>query len=52
MSTFGDGWVLCIYNDCNINTDNFSDLGHPKGYEAPNKYAYESDEARSFLAGS
>ena len=50
MSIFGAGHDLCIYNDCNINTSSKSDLG--SSYELPNGYAYQSNEAKNYLAGS
>ena len=50
MFTFGGGCDLVIHNDCNINTSSLSKLGH--SYESPNGYAFKSDEARNYLAGS
>ena len=49
MSTFGGGHDLYISDDCNTN-NSYSDLGH--SYESPNGYAYGSNEARNYLAGS
>ena len=49
MSTFGGGCDLYIANDCNVNTSSYSNLGD--SYES-NGYAYKSNEARSYLAGS
>ena len=50
MAEFGNGNDLVIYNDCNINTNSYSNLG--SSYESPNGYAYQSNEARNYLAGS
>jgi hypothetical protein len=50
MSIFGGGCDLYISNDCNINTDSYSYLGY--SYEAPNGYAWYSNEANNYLAGS
>ena len=50
MSRFGGGCDLRIYNDCNINTASYSNLG--ASYETPNGYTYESTEAQNYLAGS
>ena len=50
MSTFGGGYDLYIYNDCNINTSSYSNLGY--SYELPNGYAYGSNEAKNYFAGS
>jgi hypothetical protein len=47
--TFGGGFDLCIDDKSNSNTNSRSNLGH--SYTHPN-YAYESNEAKSFLAGS
>ena len=44
-----NGNDLYIANDCNINTSSRSDLGY--SYES-NGYAYGSNEARNYLAGS
>ena len=52
MSYFGQGPALYIFNDCNINNNSFSNLGNPNGYEAPNGFAYGSNEAKNYLAGS
>ena len=49
LSTFGAGHDLIIYNDCNVNSSSYSNLGST--YES-NGYAYESTEAQSYLAGS
>jgi hypothetical protein len=47
---FGSGGGdLIIYNDCNVNSSSYSNLGH--SYKS-NGYAYESTEAQSYLAGS
>ena len=50
MSRFGGGCDLGIYDDCNINTDSYSNLGH--SYELPNEYTSGSIEAMNYLAGS
>ena len=50
MSVFGSGNDLYISDDCNINTNSRSNLGD--SYESPNGYAYGSNEARNYLAGS
>ena len=46
---FGDGHDICIFNFPNKTSDNYSNLGttfkHPQ-------YAFETNEAKSFLAGS
>jgi hypothetical protein len=47
--TFGSGHDFYIANKSNTNTNSFSDLG--LSYSHP-EYAYGSNEARSFLAGS
>jgi hypothetical protein len=47
--TFGHGHDFYISDNSNINTDSYSNLGH--SYSHPD-YAYGSNEARSFLAGS
>ena len=47
--TFGGGHDLCISHNSNTNTGSYSNLGH--SYTHP-YYAYESNEAKSFLAGS
>ena len=49
LSTFGGGHDLNIRDDCNVNTNSYSDLGST--YES-NGYAYKSTEAKSYLAGS
>ena len=49
MSTFGNGCDLYISDDCNINTDSYSNLGY--SYESPNGYACGSNEAQYYLAG-
>jgi hypothetical protein len=46
---FGRGHDICICNNSNTNNKNFSNLGHT--FKHPN-YAYGSNEAKSFLAGS
>ena len=51
MSSFGGNHALYIYDDCNINTNSYSNLGYQYGYEAPNGYAYGSTEAKNYLAG-
>ena len=50
FTLFGAGHDLCIYNDCNIYNNSYSNLGNC--YELPNGYAYKSNEARNYLAGS
>ena len=45
---FGDH-DICIFNNSNTNNKNFSNLGHT--FKHPN-FAYGSNEAKSFLAGS
>jgi hypothetical protein len=47
--TFGNGHDLNIADSSNTNTNSFSNLGH--SYSHP-EYAYGSNEAKSFLAGS
>jgi hypothetical protein len=47
--TFGGGADLFICNDSNTSNESYSNLGH--SYKHPN-YAYNSNEAKSFLAGS
>ena len=49
MSWFGAGNDLRLYDDCNVNSNSYSNLGH--SYES-NGYAYTSAEARSYLTGS
>ena len=41
MSLFGGGNDLNIFDDCNINSESYSELGH--SYESPNGYAYKSN---------
>lgn len=41
MTIFGGGRDLIIFDDCNINSQNYSDLGH--SYEAPNGLIYGSE---------
>lgn len=51
MTTLGNNECdFHIYDDCNINSKSHTDLG--KEYEAPNGYAPDSNEAKSYLAGS
>ena len=47
--TFGGGHDICIDSDSNTTNGSFSNLGH--NYTHP-QYAYKSNEAESFLAGS
>jgi hypothetical protein len=47
--TFGGGHDSHIANQSNTNLNSFSNLGH--SYTHPD-YAFRSDEAQSFLAGS
>jgi hypothetical protein len=47
--TFGGGHDICIANKANTTMESYSDLGCT--YKHP-QYAYETDEAQSFLAGS
>jgi len=49
MCVFGAGHDICIVNDCNLNTDSFSNIG--KTY-TNNSFIYNSNEAKSFMAGS
>ena len=41
---------IAIYDNCNTTNSNFTNLGD--SYEAPNGYAYGSNEAMNYLAGS
>ncbi len=47
---FGAGGDLYIYDDCNLNNSNYSNLG--SSYEAPNGHLFGSNEAKNYLAGS
>ena len=47
--TFGGGFDLHICNNSNTSNGSYSNLGH--SYNHPN-YAYNSNKAKSFLAGS
>lgn len=47
--TFGEGHDLFIENDCNIYRNSYSNLGG--SYRHP-MYAYNSNDAKTFLAGS
>ena len=49
MSVFGGGYDLRLDNDCNVNSNSYSNLGD--SYES-NGYAKGSAEAKSYLAGS
>ncbi len=46
---YGDADIF-ISNKCNENRDSYSSLGCD--YDAPQGYAYGSEEAKSYLAGS
>ena len=48
LSTFGTGHDLAIFDDANPN-GNYSNFGH--SYELPEGMKYDSDQARSYLAG-
>ena len=53
MSIFGGGSDLAIFDDCNKNSNSWSNLGH--SYEKPrpyHSYEYGSTITRSYLAGS
>ncbi len=41
-----------IANDCNINTNSWSNLGYAGYYELPQGIEEDTDEAYSYLAGS
>ena len=47
---FGGGNDIGIYNNCNTNNSNYSNLGHT--YEPPAGIAYNTDQAKEYLAGS
>jgi hypothetical protein len=47
--TFGGGHDFCISSDSTTNAKSYSNLGY--SYQHPN-YQYNSNEAKSFLAGS
>ena len=48
--TFGHGYDLYIADQCNTNTNSYSNLG--KIYELPVSYTYGTTETKSLLAGS
>jgi hypothetical protein len=47
---FGKGYDLFISSDSNTNTNSSSNLG--RSYQLPYDYTYDTENARSFLAGS
>jgi hypothetical protein len=47
--TFGGGCDICIANNSNVNTQSLSNFGHSFTL---NGYVYDTEEAKSFLAGS
>lgn len=48
--TLGNGFNLHLSNNCNKNSESYTDLGNT--YELPNGIIYQENEARSYLAGS
>lgn len=52
MGVFGNnfGWDLCIFNNCNTNSQNYSNLGY--AYQLPKGLNSETDESKSYLAGA
>lgn len=49
-AVFGSAFDLCIHNDCNTNTGSYTNPGY--SYAAPPGTTYNSDQGKSFLAGS
>ena len=48
--TFGGGHDLRISDNCHLNTNSYSNLGHT--YKLPTGYVYGTDQARRLLAGT
>ena len=51
MMHIGNGPNLRIYNDCNLNKSNVSNLGFGNSYEVPAGMQPDSAESYKYLAG-
>eukprot|EP00347_Sterkiella_histriomuscorum_P005233 403357381 len=49
LITFGNGFDLFVYNQCDINRSSYSQLG--RTYSLPLGYVYDSQESNRYLAG-
>ena len=52
LTSIGGGGGFVIKDDCNINTNSYSNLGLYGYYELPQGIKAGKNEARSYLAGS